>query len=612
MGLFGFGKKKKEQVAVSETNEIEHIAINHRKENRYIAKSGTTCNYGEVVDFSKKSLAVAVTKGSHETGESLQLELEGISIDAKVLRVAPKKMALKLENDLAESVAKRIKTKLKESEIEPKSLLDFQNMEHDPDMEKKRAIINLMLELEDPNTSVEKFKDSIHAIPEIRDHLIAQANSLENSRLGEVKDEGGAVTRLGFDRVKAIVYDYIMQESTKADESLSHFKDFDIYKIVLGAYFKKFAPLFGFKDRNNEAIHFLSTLNIGAEYLAKQSGRLAELYKSPYELFSFEMRFMEYREFGTDLFEINKYYFVDSLNIFRYIYDGFVLANMMLYPKYTPHYTIELSERKMRFGFIVYLCILALRFILSKDKYSGVIFYNRLKRLGYDAVSAKEFINETNALINQQLIRLGIDKKIQQPDLGSGYAFSLENYIGSGIYYEYVHRMLVLFDDKATRMALRFEDEYYTMDVLEKVLNFDEFGFKNSAFVIVPCSALADDEVPMDQFKAFNLVVFKDVDKLPKKLQKDFLKIWKDYEDKIICTFSSDSMIEYENKELFEALQPYIVDFPSYYQSPLLYTKMLTNTAQQINKFLGTSACDIALFKNDYVTQKSVYVECLK
>ena len=92
---------------------------------------------------------------------------------------------------------------------------------------------------------------------------------------------------------------------------------------------------------------------------------------------------------------------------------------------------------------------------------------------------------------------------------------------------------------------------------------------------------------------------------------KDFQKLWRDFDGDFICTFSSESMIEFNNTELYNLLEPFIVDFPSYFQSPLLYTKMLVNTAKTINKFAGSEVCDIVAFKSDYITQKSIYVECM-
>ena len=608
MALFGFGKKTKKE-ATQKEQQSDHLPLNKRKELRYIAKN-QKCNIGEITDISKKSIGLLVSETKYEEDESLQIECGPLKRDGRVTRLGQKKIAIQFEKVLEENIVKELKVFLQDRDIEPKGSIDPTELEEDEDLVRSRALIDLMLELEDPNTNAQKLKESINALPELKAAIINKANSIENIRQGEVTNIPSAVTRLGFDAVKKMTQEYITHIATFCNPSMKSFEEFDIYKVVMSAYFKKLAPLFSFKDSKNEAVNFLNTMNIGADFLAKRSEKLEKYYKSPLELFSFEMRFLERVELGTDLLELDKKYFVDKLNVFQYIYDGFVLANMMLYPKYEPSFTITLSERKMRFAFVVYLTLLALKFIVSKDRYSGMLFFNRLRRLGFNESDAKEFINETNNLINQQLKLFGINKIIKQPDLAS-YSFSLENYIGSGIYYDYLYRNFAKLDNEATRMALRFEDTYYGMDVLEKIVNYDDFGFKRTAFVVVPCGALADEDLPLDQFKAFNLLIFQNVDKLPRGLMKDFQKLWRDFDGDFICTFSSESMIEFNNPELYTLLEPFIVDFPSYFQSPLLYTKMLGNTSKQINKFAGSQICDIAKFKSLYVTQKSVYLECL-
>ncbi len=608
MALFGFGKKTKKENK-KQQRSIEHIALNKRKEFRYVANRHS-CSVGEITDISKKSVGLIVAEGHLKEGENLQIECGPLKKEGTIARIGQKKIALRFGESLERTVVNKLRVHLEDEEVAPKSSIDSVELEEDEDLVRNRALIDLMLELEDPNTNAKKLRESINALPELKNTIVNKANSIESARQGEVSDVASAVTRLGFDTVKKMTQEYITYVTTFCNPAMKSFEEFDIYKVVMSAYFKRLAPFFSFKDAKNEAVNFLNTLNIGAEFFSKKSEKLANCYRSPLELFSFEMRFVEKAEFGIDLLELDKKFFVDELKVFQYIYDGFVLANMMLYPKYEPTFKISLSERKMRFAFVVYLTLLALKFIVSKDKYSGMVLYNRLKRLGFDETDAKEFINDTNALINQQLKLFGINKVIKQPDIAS-YSFSIENYIGSGIYYDYLYRRFEKLSGEATRLALRVEDNWYSMEVLEKIVNFDDFDFKRMAFVVVPCGSLEDEDLPLDQFKAFNLLIFQNVDKLPKHLIQDFKKLWRDFDGDFICTFSSNSLIEFDNEELYELLLPYTVDFPSYYQSPLLYTKMLTNTAKVINKFAGSEVCDIAEFKSGYVSQKSVYVKCL-
>ncbi len=607
MALFGFRKKKNEETT---KEQIEHKALNKRCCDRYWVSDMFT-SVGEASDVAKDSIAVPIKENPYRYGDSLEIEICQKRYKVDVIRVASNKVAFKLDTPLDEEIVKEHLKKIKEDEFKTDGALELENVVHDEDIETNKAIIHLMLELDDPNTNIEKFKSNIEALPKLKDEIMKRANAIEKARAGRVEDVGTAISRLGFSDVKKIVYDFINDEVNLSSQSLPQFENFEAYHLFLTGFFKKIAPLFGFKDIKNEGQSLLNMLIINAEIISKQNPKLASMYISPKELFALEMRLLERKNVGMDFIETGKQYFVQTLEVFKYIYDGFVLGYLMLYPQYPLTFSVTLSERKLRFAYLCYLSILALKHLFSSDKYSGYLLYNRLSRMGLDMLETKKFIDELIEQTNTQLHSIGVTKPIRHKEIPSSQ-YLLSSIMGSGIYVDYVSKSFSLFDKKVDRLSLRYEDEMYSHDILEKILNMEEYSLKQLPFCVIPCDKLEDDDLYLDQFKAFDILVFKNIDKLPEHLFKDFQKIWNDFEGKCIATYQASSMLDFEDTKLYNLLQPFVVDFPSYYQSPTIYVKMLSYTTQKINRFFKTSLCDLSEFKEDVISQKSVYFRCLE
>ena len=609
MGLFGFGKKK-DQAAQPSPPSTKSQRLNKRSVDRYWVENLPT-SLGEGVDGAKNSIAVGTKEGKLSVGDLLDLQILQEKYEAEVERVATTKVAFRLSPKLSQEILRPyLKTIIDENPQLP-PCLDLHDIVHDQEIEINKALVHLMLELDDPNTNIEKFKSHIEALPKLEEELLKKANSIEKARAARVEDVGAAITRLGFSEVKKIVYDFINNEVNLSNTSLPQFQSFQAYHIFLTGFFKKLAPLFGFKDIKNEGQSLLNMLIIPAVIINKQAPEVGQWYRSPKELFGLEMRYVERLGIGCDFLKISKEYFVQTLGVFRYLFDGFILGYQMLYPQYSSDLKIELSERKLKFGYLCYLSMLALRFLFANDNYSGYLLFGRLQRLGMSVGQSKAFIDELIQSTNQQLSRIGIQSDLRPKDIPASQ-HTLSSILGSGIYVEYLTKSFSLFEKGVARLALRYEDESFAHDILEKILNLSEFGFRKEPFCVVPCENLADEDLYLDQFKAFDIVIFKNIDRLPKKLFQDFGKVWKDFEGRCIATYSSYSMIDFEDEALYELLNPYVVDFPSYHQSATLYVKMLSYTKQKIDRFFERPICDLAKFKEGIVSQKSVYWECIK
>ncbi len=608
MGLFGFGSKKEEKKSIPK--EEKKFILNRRKEERYFVKD-LMSNYGEVIDIAQSSVAVMAKSAALDVGDFVDLKIKDLHLDAHVTAVQTKRSALVIEQQKIpqELIAKHMLLP-QEIKIEPKGHFNKDDIFYDKDIEINRAIINLMLEVEDPNTTTQKFQESIESLPKLKEMLLKRANSIEHARGAKVEDVKSAITRLGFEKVKEVVYEYVNYDINLSDTHLTGFKDFDIYTLLLTHLFKSFASLMHFKDSKAEGQSLLSMSYIGAVLMIKEEPALSRYYKSVKELFSLEMRLKEKMRVDMDMLDVCRLYFLDTLGVFRYIYDGFVLAHLLLTPSLELHFPITLSERKLKFAYVAYLTLLAQKFLLAKDGLSGQILFARLRRYGLDLKESKEFLNAIIADLNRKLAKIGIEKRIMPVEYPS-FTFALEGVIGKNIYADYFKSKIALFSKEGKRAALRYEDSYFAHHLLDTLLQVDTFSFRTMPYSIIPCESLEDEELSLDQFSSFDLLVFRNIDRLPSKLFNDFKKIWSDFEGKIIVTYDKKEMIDYSMPSLFELLKEVVIDIPSYFQSPAIYLKMVQHTLTNVKRFDSESSCDLTKFKDNVLMQKGVYLQCL-
>ena len=607
MRLFGFGAKKKEQEPQTTSKKV--VQLNRRKEDRYLVKDLST-NYGDVIDIAKSGISLKAINGSLNIGDFVDLRLQDLQVEASVSVVQRVRTALQLQQPISQKLIKKHLLLPQDFHIQTKGSIDIDNLFQDKDIEVNRAIINLMLEIDDPNATIEKFQESIEKLPKLKEMLLKRANSIEKARAARVEDVKSAITRLGFEEVREIVYEYINYDINLNNDSLTDFKNFDLYTILLNHIFKRFAALLHFNDLKSEGRSLLSMSYIGAVLMSKEKPELNSYYTSAKELFGFEMRLKEKIALDIDLLDVCRLYFLETLGVFRYIYDGFVLAHLLLTPSLEINFPITLSERKLKFAYVAYLTILAQKFILAKDPISGYILFNRLRRYGLNLQEAKEFINTTIENVNSQLAKIGTNKRVPLVEYPS-YSFSLSALLGKNVYTEYFINKMTAINKEGERVAIRYEDNYYAHKILEAVVQNDNFSFKTMPYCIIPCEALADEDLSLDQFSSFDLVIFRNIDKLPSTLFSDFKKIWNDFEGKIVVTYAKESMIDFNNEELYRLLQEVVVDIPSYFQSPSMYLKMVQNTLSEIKRFSNKEVCDLEDFKEGVLTQKGVYLRCL-
>ena len=607
MGLFGFKRKKDEKKAKTK----EFIRLNRRLNPRYITQS-LKSSLGEVIDISKDSFLAACELKEIEVGERVEFEIGDRKLEGEVVRTAPSKVAVKLLDHFEMELIKNHLAEVERVDFKKSSKISIGRIVLEDNLEKNRALINIMLEVDDPNTNIERFKDSIELLDELKEKILSRANSIEIAGVSRVDNVASAITRLGFEDVRKIVYDYIIYESNLDMDSLEAFEDYDIYNMIINRIFKRLAPLFNFNDIKNEGFSLLSVTSVGAVLLEKECWSLLPFYSSAKRLFSLEMRLFEKKECGYDLYEIGREYFVKKMGFFDYLFDGSILAQFMI----TPHYKndrvkITLSQRKLRYAYVAYLTVLAASFLMSKDKTSGFRLYHRLRRLGFSSDDVKKWLDELVVDMNRRLTEIGHKKRLLQLEIPSAME-NVDRYLGKSASAGFFKSVFSKFEEDAERLVVRCEDTMYGSFVLDKLLNSEFSSLNSLSFCVIPCENLEDEDLQLSLFEGFDLVVFKDIHALKKDIQKDFGKIWRDFEGKIICTISNEAFMEYENPDMFDMLNPFMVDFPSYFKNPALHQNMTATVCESVNSFFEKDLCHIEDFKEGLYDMYSVYVKCFE
>jgi len=165
----------------------------------------------------------------------------------------------------------------------------------------------------------------------------------------------------------------------------------------------------------------------------------------------------------------------------------------------------------------------------------------------------------------------------------------MESYLGKGSHFKYLMKTMSDFSAMKSikRMALRYEDSSYAHFILGKFMTAEDFGLNSKLCCVLPCNNISDEPFYIEDFYYFDLLVLKDINRLPVSHIKDFVNLWDNFEGKIIVTFSSYSFLDFNNKSLHSLLRKHIVDFPSYFSGNGVYEKMIDHTIKHITPFIG-------------------------
>ncbi|NPA51722.1 MAG: HDOD domain-containing protein [Aquificae bacterium] len=575
MGFFSIGKKDKKKKDVS--NKTEQIRLNSRRYDRYLVKDK------ELIDISKSGARLKKESSSEIKKDFFQITINNKKINARVVQDRKDEFSIEFLDSFEDFdfIKNNVYLLTQGDSQQVLENIDFDTCSKNDTL---RAVINLLAELEDPNTTSEKMITYIRQIPDLEIEILDLANSVEEKAVVEIKDLCTAIARLGFNKLKKIVRDVVNRKISLDENSLSFFEYFEAFNIFKTIFFKETAPLFSFKDIKNEGRTLLSTETAILSYFTNQNLEIKRFYKNPKRIYHGFSRVIETELMGIDLLHLGKSYFVDYLGFFKYLYDGYILAHIFLNPYLDlGNLKVTLSQRKLRFAYVAYLTFISTIGVIQRDRRYMYISLNRLSRFGMEIGKALEYINSIVSAGNNALSNMGLRRSIKTASIPS-YKSSLKDRFPKNIYFSYLLEKLQLVNS-TKRVSFRHEDRWFVSFLIDMFLNAQDLDFKNKSFCIVPCKNIDNEGLDANLFEGFDIVIFKDVDLLPSSLYRDFTKIWREFEGFVFSTYSTDSFLDFKNPDLYKLINPYIVDIPSFFNKSQSYEFLKTLLLEELDGF---------------------------
>ncbi len=581
---FEFFRKKAQKRKQKEESGEEKKPLNRREHLRYPV-SGFETELGKAIEISSRGIRLRKGFQGNLEKDLVKVRIGRDERECAVVWEDGENIGLRFSEPLDLKSFEGLFLKPREFEVEPVKRITEEQLLEFESSDRTRTVVNLMSELSDPNTNVDRFKVFIKELPELEEEILNIANSVEKAGKVKIKDIDLAVVRLGFETVKEIAGNFVKKKVSMANPQLSEFKHYEAFNILKGVLFKRLSPLFNFRDLRSEGSSLLATETTGATLLLKNGDEsLKKHYTDPRHFYSFITRMLERAYFGKDLVDVNGTYLKKMLGMFEFLFDGYVLAHQTFNPMYAPpeDLKISLSSRKLKFAFISFMVFSALSFIMDRDRERGYSFISRLKRAGMDLGKAIEFTNNCIFEANDILYGIGLRRSLRPVSIPS-FPFKVERFFPEDIHFGYFLLSFRRFARDTGRMVMRGDDEALMMLVLNRFLNVSEFNLNEKSFIVIPCANLKDDEIDPEVFSPFDIVIFKDVDRLDEELIDDFLKFWSDFDGKVVATVSTSS----REGKICKKLREFIVDFPSYFLSDKVHSFMVELSRRFIESETG-------------------------
>lgn len=595
--------------------------LNRRKDDRYQIDEIPLEGIGTVVEISKNGLRVKKAPGFVSEDPFVTFPLSGREIKANIRWQDKTYLGLQSSAPFNDSAffaqwIKRAKEIIAPAQM--KIHLENAMAKYKKD-EGLIGMINLLLEVDSEEPDIRKigrFIDEISSLQEterkseltereedpkdekrktFKEELIARALGLQGREETQEMEVDFAITILGLSNVGDIIQDHINKRVFQSETSQSLFEDYETFNILKSVIFKNLCRFFGLKDIQQEGSTLLSLETTGVDLLIKESsGILDTYYQSPSRLYSEFSRMYERAFFAVDPLQINQYYFEKGLKTFGELFNGYVLAHHTLNPHYfsSEDLKLTLSKNGLIFSYLACLTFLAIQFLMDKDRESGFALSKRLKGRGMDDRKIDQFleqsVNDTKTILRNLKLKGSLSKPIVPDGL-----VPIESYLGRDIRFEYLVQSFRDFSRRQLkRMALRYEDAVYAHFILGKLINSESFDLNSKTICVVPCRNISSEQWYVKDFAYFDLIVFKEIQKLPAPHLSAFLKLWGTFEGQIIATFSHLELLDYTNSPLYSVFNNTLVDFPSYFHNEAVYEKMIDHTLQYLQPYLGDQVID--------------------
>jgi hypothetical protein len=610
MGLFDFLSQKDghEKAEVKKTVPLQQ-PLNNRGSIRYPVNDIAIGAIGSIVEMAREGCKLRKNSSEQIDLPDLQFRLGTRDVRARILWQDEKFAGIEIAGgfDDAGFISKHMK-RIKESTFRPRKKLSDDSIKGFMSKDPFSLMVNLMAELESPNTDMDKLKSMIVKLPGLIPEIAIKAGITKKEEELEIKDIDYAVKRLGLDTVKKLSSEFIKTRGEKMESAQSKDDLRDSMKVLKTVFFAALAPFFGFKDQEGLANNLLSIEYKGIDAIISKHEKIPkikEFYNAPTKIYSEMSRFYERLRFGRDALNINRLYITTIRRALAGLYDGYLLAHLALNPVYTldPEVKLSLTKINLNFSYVAYLTFIAAQAVIEKDRASAAVLTHRLLRTGMNEEKLSQFIEDNISEINRIMTDIGRTGNIKNPPAGVSLRFA--DYVPNEVHYE---RFIKYFKDFLTvkRMAIGYEDEAYAHFMLGKMLDSEDIGLNSKMFCVIPCENLSAEDMPVEAFSFFGIIVFKNIDKLNSCLLRPLVKLWNSFEGGIVLTFSKYSLIDFNNKDLFVLLRNHVIDFPSYFDDEKIYHKMLDHTAAYMKPCTEGVAIDTAKYHGGVFSMNNI------
>lgn len=577
MGLFGFGREKKE--VNKEENKDKQVEVDYRWD-KYYLKDAKLPQLGDVVYITKSIVFIKTEKEDKELqpGMYIHIDIGERKLKTRIIDVSESHITLALPEELEDiEFIKKHTVYLKSYKGSKKITVehsDLQNVKIPSDL---IFLFNLLAELEDPDIDATHLKILLDHMTGLKNKIIEIANSAAEGAVEEIKSIEAAILRLGLDKLKKIVSEYfdIFIASYKPEiESLENISQLNLTKIEV---FKEFAPLISFQIKRKAGIILLllDLTSSAASIFYKKDSNYKNILKDSIRFYSYPLRKYERAIFGEDFLSLNYKFINQNMKPLTEVYDSYILGHLMLYPMLDlEKESLNMSNRNLKRAYLYYLTFLAVNYLVYNDKKSGYILYNRLRRFGMSVNESVDFLNKIVFAVNKSLSNIGIKPYLHSP-VAVSYNFDITKIFPESADFKTVYdRFTLLGQGEDNRLVLRSEDINFSSMLFWFLINDSSIGLSAKTFAVLPAKAIHNpDSLLIENLSSFDIIYLKGLDDLGPNMYREFYKLWKNFEGIIVADYSYYSFLDFDKKrlQLFHIIKDKRIDLPFYTQNRKAY-----------------------------------------
>ncbi|MEO5361675.1 MAG: hypothetical protein H7843_14730 [Nitrospirota bacterium] len=494
--------------------------INKRGSIRYLLKPISQGKVGVLVNISRTGCRIKKAIVEQIDYVNIRIHLGIMTLNAQIVWQDEDFLGIEFISGFGDAgFISRHMMRIKEGNFHPLKSICIETIMGFMSKDPFSLMLNLMAEIESPHSNINRLKSLIIKLPNLAPEIVTKAGITKTEDELELRDVDQAVKRLGMDAVKKDVLGYIMANREALESAHPKNSLYESMKVVKKVFFDILAPFFGYKCNTGLVDNLASVEYEGIDLILEKNEdnpQVKEFYASPKKIYSEMTRFCERLDFGRDLLNINRIN-LKSRKTLSELFDGYILAHMMLNPMYTTDSYVEVNVNKVNlsFAYITFLTFISVQAIIEKDPASIAVFIDRLHITGMDSSHISSFVSNYISEVNRTMVDLGRSSNLKPPPSGKGFKFA--DYIALKDIPQY-SRFIKPFKELEAikRLVIAYEDEAYAHFILGKILFAEDMGLNTKAYCVIPCENLSTNEIQFDAFSYFSIVILKNVDQLKK------------------------------------------------------------------------------------------------